>query len=116
MPMQPNILFIMSDQHRADTMSIENHSVVLTPNLDSIGKNGTHFRRAYTTCPSCIPSRRALLTGKHPANNGVTGFIGNIPIQGQTLPRALRDAGYQTVLIGRKMHQSPDSARYGYEQ
>jgi arylsulfatase A-like enzyme len=116
MALQPNILFIMSDQHRADSMSIENHSVVLTPNLDTLGKTGTHFRRAYTTCPSCIPARRALLTGKHPANNGVTGFIGSIPIQGQTLPRALRDAGYQTVLVGRSMHQTPGSARYGYDQ
>src|SRR5690606_41137405 len=73
----------------------------------------------YTTLfrsPSCIPSRRALLTGKHPSNNGVTGFINNIPIQGQTLPRSLRDAGYQTVLIGRTMHQSPSTARYGYDQ
>lgn len=116
--MQPNILFIMSDQHRGDTLSIAGHPTILTPNMDALGGSGAFFRRAYSTCPSCIPARRAMLTGKHPANNGVTGYVDNVPIPPSmtTMPRALRDAGYQTVLVGRTMHQSPASARYGYDQ
>jgi arylsulfatase len=115
---QPNILFIMSDQHRGDALSIAGHPTVLTPHMDSLGASGAFFRRAYSTCPSCIPARRALLTGKHPANNGVTGYVENIPIPPSytTMPRALRDAGYQTVLVGRAMHQSPAPARHGYDQ
>lgn len=115
---QPNILFVMSDQHRGDTLSIAGHPVVLTPNMDALGASGTYFRRAYSTCPSCIPARRALLTGRYPANNGLTSYVDNVPIPPSmtTMPRALRDAGYQTVLVGRTMHQSPPSSRYGYDQ
>ena len=112
---QPNLLLIMTDQHRGDSLSLEGHPAVLTPNLDAIGSQGAHFRRAYATCPSCIPSRRVLLTGKHPAPSGLAGFH-NHPLTGLTLPQALHDAGYQAALVGRTMHQYPGTKRYGYDQ
>ena len=55
---QPDILLIMPDQWRGDCLSLERHPVLLTPNVDEIGGHGTHFRRAYVTCPSCIAARR----------------------------------------------------------
>ena len=111
----PNIILLMTDQQRGDCLGIDGHPDLLTPNLDALAALGTRFRRAYSTCPSCIPSRRALLTGRHPINNGLCGFRDGVPITTQTLPRILRDAGYQTALVGRSMHQFPSSARYGYE-
>ena len=104
----------MDDQHRGDSLSIEGHPAVLTPNLDALGFQGAHFRRAYTTCPSCIPSRRGLLTGKHPVHNGLGGFLEH-PLEGLMLPHVLRESGYQTALVGRHMHQFPPTKRYGYE-
>jgi len=112
---RPNIILLMTDQQRGDCLGIDGHPDLLTPNLDALATSGSWFRRAYSTCPSCIPARRALLTGRHPANNGLCGFRDGVPISSPTLPRILRDAGYQTALVGRGMHQFPSSARYGYE-
>lgn len=115
LPVQPNILFIMPDQWRGDCLSLENHPVLLTPVVDEIGGQGVHFHRAYSTCPSCIPARRALLTGQHPPRNGMVGFQDGHPIRVPTLPQCLGKAGYQTHLVGRCMHQYPASCRYGYD-
>ncbi len=113
---RPDILFIVSDQHRGDCLSCEGHPAVLTPNLDTIGVRGVRFSRAYATCPSCIPARRALLTGQHPATNGLVGFQDGLPIASPTLPALLHDAGYDTRLVGRTTHQFPPNEPYGYEQ
>lgn len=113
---QPNILFIMPDQMRGDALSLEHHPVLLTPNIDAIGGQGAHFTRAYTTCPSCVPARRSLLTGQFPATNGMVGYRGGVPIDAPTFPQGLRDAGYATVLVGRHMHQTPYEEGYGYER
>ena len=112
---RPNFILIMSDQHRGDCLSVDGHPCLLTPNLDALAGAGARFRRAYSTCPSCIPARRALLTGQFPATNGMPGYVGGVPITAPTLPGELKGAGYQTYLVGRTMHQSPPSARYGYD-
>ncbi len=113
---RPNFLLIMPDQMRADCLSLEGHTALLTPVIDSIGGQGAWFTRAYTTCASCIPARRSLLTGLFPAHNGVVGYQEGIPIKDPTLVQRLRDAGYATMLAGRYMHQSPYEAHYGYER
>jgi len=115
MDSRPNILLLIADQFRGDCLSIENHPVLSTPNLDDLAAQGVFFHRAYSTCPSCIPARRALLTGLHPAANGLVGMEGGHTIETPTLPGELRRAGYQTAFIGRMMHQHPATARYGYE-
>ncbi|MCE5327048.1 MAG: sulfatase-like hydrolase/transferase [Planctomycetaceae bacterium] len=112
---RPNILLIMPDQMRADCLSLARHPAVLTPNIDWIGGQGTFFRRAYSTCPSCIPARRSLLTGKFPATHGMVGFVGGNETTGPVLPQLLADAGYRTALIGRNMHQHPSEKDYGYQ-
>src|SRR5438874_10566889 len=94
-PKQPDILLIMPDQMRGDCMSARGHPVVRTPHLDKLAGEGALFRRAYTTCPSCIPARHSLLTGLFPSSSGVVGFKGK-PITCPTLPKLLVDAGYTT--------------------
>src|SRR5437016_3749483 len=59
----PDFLLIMPDQMRGDCLSVRGHPVVRTPHLDSLARDGALFRKAYTTCPSCIPARYSLLTG-----------------------------------------------------
>ncbi len=112
---KPNVLLIMPDQMRGDCLSLERHPVLLTPNIDHIGAAGTHFTRAYTTCPSCIPARRSLLTGQYPSSSGMVGFAGGYPIRERTLPQELHAAGYHTAIAGRYMHQDPYEEPYGYE-
>lgn len=111
----PDILLLMPDQMRGDCLSIVGHPAVKTPHLDALAREGALFRRAYSTIPSCIPARHALLTGLFPQTSGVVGFKGR-PIASPTLPQVLREAGYRTVLVGREMHQVPKSESYGYEQ
>ncbi len=113
---RPNILLIMTDQQRGDCLGLENHPVLLTPNMDNIGARGVRFSRFYSECPSCIAARRCLLAGQTPQRHGMVGYAeGQAWEPDATLPGVLRDAGYQTVLFGRSMHQYPTRKRFGYE-
>jgi arylsulfatase A-like enzyme len=112
---RPDILLIMPDQFRGDSLSMLGHPVVRTPTLDALVKEGALFRRAYSTVPSCIPARFALLTGLAPQTSGVVGYAPR-KITTPTLPDCLVKSGYATVLVGRNMHQSPDSGSLGYQQ
>lgn len=109
----PDILLIMPDQMRGDCLSGVGHPVLRTPTLDALAAQGTLFRRAYSNVPSCIPARFALLTGQSAPKSGVVGYAAR-PITVPTLPALLAEAGYATVLVGRNMHQSPQSGQLGY--
>lgn len=113
---RPNILIVMPDQMRGDCLSLENHPVLQTPNIDGIGKGGVHFTHAYTTCASCIAARRSMLTGQFPSTNGVVGYREGVTIKAPTMTQLLRDAGYATAIAGRYMHQSPREEPYGFEK
>lgn len=113
---QPNVLFIMPDEMRGDCLSLEGHPVLETPVIDSIGEGGTYFSRAYTTSPSCIPARHAMMTGLYPSSNGMVGYRGGIPLEFPTLAQTLKDSGYATSLVGRCMHLSPADEPYGFEK
>jgi arylsulfatase A-like enzyme len=110
---QPNILLIMTDQHRGDCLGIDGHPVLQTPYLDNIGASGARFERAYSECPVCIPARRSLMTGRRPASHGVTMNY-NTWLDGPTLPSVLGEAGYQTHLCG-KLHLWPHRTMYGFQ-
>lgn len=112
---RPDILLIMPDQMRGDCLSSVGHPVLRTPQLDALAARGTLFRRAYSTVPSCIPARFALLTGQAPQTSGVVGYAQR-PLSVPTLPETLARAGYATALVGRNMHQSPESGQLGYQQ
>ncbi len=60
---RPNILFLMSDQHRADCVGADGNPVIHTPNMDRIAHEGVRFACAYTSTPTCTPARAGLLTG-----------------------------------------------------
>ncbi len=117
MSIPPNIILIMPDQYRGDCLGIEGSHPVLTPNLDSLATEGARFSRAYSTAPVCMPARRSLLSGQSPATHGLLGNAAGLEwdIQ-QTLPFLLRDAGYQTMLVGRSMHQYPVRKRFGFDE
>jgi arylsulfatase len=114
---QPNILFIMADQHRGDCLGCDGNRDILTPNLDTIAKEGVRFRNAYTSTPSCIPARAAILTGLSPWHHGLLGMDG-WPIPARypfELPQALHDAGYYAATIG-KNHFYPARQSHGYDR
>jgi arylsulfatase len=112
---RPDMLLIMPDQMRGDCISALGHEAVRTPTLDGMAGEGALFRRAYTGVSSCIPARFEMLTGLYPRTSGVVGFKTK-PITTTTMPGALGDAGYATALVGRYMHQLPESGSCGYQR
>src|SRR3954463_3281777 len=112
---RPNILFVMTDQHRADCVGAYGNRAVRTPNLDRIAREGVLFRNAYTSTPTCTPARSALLTGLSPWHHGMLGY-GEVAAGYQNeMPRLLRDAGYQTMMAG-KTHWGTQRNGHGFHQ
>ena len=112
---RPNILYLMTDQHRGDCLGCAGNLVVKTPHLDSIAKDGVFFSNAYTSTPSCTPARSAILTGLSPWHHGMIGYgrvAGKYPFE---LPGALREAGYYLYGIG-KMHWFPQRRLRSYHK
>lgn len=62
----PNIVLITTDQHRADIRKSEGFEFDVMPFLDSLGKKGADFKKAYTSMPLCAPARTSLITGRYP--------------------------------------------------
>ncbi|MCG3148669.1 MAG: Arylsulfatase [Verrucomicrobiae bacterium] len=117
MSRQPNIVLIVPDQMRGDAFGSAGQPAVLTPNLDALAAGGAWFTRAYSPCPSCIAARRCLLSGRTAFHNGLVGYKEGVTWKPPfTLPGLLAAAGYQSVHIGRTMHQHPHSNRFGYTQ
>ena len=101
---KPNILFIMSDDHTAQAVGA--YATLLkdldpTPTIDELAREGICFDNAFCTNGICTPSRACIITGQYNHVNGVFDLGGNIPPEKQTLPIAMRDAGYQTAIIGK---------------
>jgi N-acetylglucosamine-6-sulfatase len=101
---QPNILFIMSDDHTAQAIGA--YATVLkdlnpTPTIDRLAAEGIVFDNAFCSNAICTPSRACIITGTYPHVNGVIDLGGNIETQDQTLPILMRQAGYQTAIIGK---------------
>ena len=112
----PNLLLVVTDQHRGDCLGIDGHPVLSTPNLDQLGHEGARFRRAYSEAPSCIPARRTMISGLAPDRHGMVGFQHGVPWEiTETLPALLTQAGYQTELIG-KLHLYPPRKRFGFQR
>ena len=103
---RPNILLLMTDQHRGDCLGIAGHPVQQTPFLDELAAGGYYFPRAYSACPQCIPARRTLLTGSTVNSHGVYCNYTGPTLPFTTPPPALCDAGYHTHVCG-KMHTFP---------
>ncbi|MEW6755447.1 MAG: arylsulfatase [Candidatus Latescibacterota bacterium] len=115
MPPRLNIVFILTDQMRADCLGEAGHPVVQTPNLDMLARRGTFFTAAYSSVPSCIAARASLFTGLTPATHGRLGYEDRVPWEyGSTLAGELGRAGYQTHCVG-KTHFYPQRAHLGFQ-
>jgi arylsulfatase A-like enzyme len=109
-----NILFLMDDQHRGDWLGAAGAKWLITPNLDRLAREGVLFRRGYTSTPSCLPARAALLTGMSPWGHGNLGYT---PIPERFVlekPRLFTEAGYRTYSVG-KQHFAPQRNTHGYQ-
>ena len=101
-----NVVFILTDQQRYDSLGSNGNPDAVTPNIDALAGGGVRFESAYVAQPLCSPNRASLLTGKYPHTTGV--IDNGIPLLNHSTVflKLLYDAGYRTCYIG-KWHLSP---------
>ncbi|MBN1642683.1 MAG: sulfatase-like hydrolase/transferase [Anaerolineae bacterium] len=98
---RPNILLILTDQHRYDTLGCYGAETCRTPNLDRLADRGVRFDRAYTMANPCSPSRAALFTGLYPHKSHVRVNDEVLNPNVETLSSALGAAGYNLGYAGK---------------
>lgn len=115
MPAQPNILWVLTTQWRAQATGYAGDPNARTPWLDGLASEAVDFTQAVTPHPMGPQARAALLTGQLCPANGVSGYWdalpvyvgqknpsgGRVPPQGRTVAHALRDRGYATGFFGK---------------
>ena len=108
-PRLPNILFIMTDQHRWDCVGANGNRLIKTPNLDRLAAGGANFTHAFVQAPVCVPSRVSFFTGRYPHTH--RNRVNYTPLsRSETLLQArLKAAGYTTASVG-KLHLHPPTA------
>ena len=102
----PNILWIMTDQHRADYLGFMGHPFVQTPHLDRLAESGVVFENAFCQSPVCMASRASLFTGRYPETVCMRGGA-VLPPRETTTPEVFRRNGYRTGAFG-KVHLTPE--------
>ena len=98
---RPNILLILTDDHATHAVSAYGSVLNETPNIDRLAAEGMLFRNAFVTNSICAPSRATILTGQFGHLNGVPTNRDTLNSTSVIFPRLLRDAGYQTAIVGK---------------
>jgi arylsulfatase len=121
---KPNVLFVMTDQQRADTIAALGNPLIYTPNFDRLVARGVTFTNAYSTCPVCVAARYTIRTGCEPPTTTIYENAIQRPVPGQAdmmegrcgtyLARTMAGLGYRTFGIG-KFHTHPWDEDLGYE-
>ena len=114
--MKPNVLLICADHWSGKMLGCNGLQHILTPTLNQLAANGTLFNQAYSTCPTCIPARRSIMTGTSPENHGDRIFKEHeeMPENLITMPQVFRNNGYQAFAVG-KLHVYPQRNRIGFD-
>lgn len=110
---KPNVLFLMTDQHRWDLMTCAGRELAPTPSMDKIASRGVRFTHAYCPYPVCVASRMAMLTGLYSHTTGSIDNTDRLDWRFRTMAHHFADNGYLTGLVG-KMHFN-DSYNHGFE-
>ena len=103
---QPNVVFIIADQLRADHLGFNGNTEVRTPNLDRLASDAAVFDRTFVANPTCMPNRASLLTGRWPSVHGTRCNGISLDPDSSTFVRSLAQAGYRTAAVGKLHHQN----------
>ena len=100
---RPNIIFLLADDQRADTLGCMGNPVIQTPNLDALAGDGVLFRNAFVTTSICCTSRASILSGQYASRHGIESFSKSFRGEAlrQTYPALFHAAGYRTGFIGK---------------
>ena len=108
MKKRPNILFLMSDEHRFDVAGFAGNDIVRTPTLDWLAKDGVVFTNAYTPAPSCIPARQCMAAGQLPRTCKCERYGDDLTPEYMTFARRFSQYAYKTVCCGKLHHMGID--------
>lgn len=112
-----NILFVLTDQQRKDSIGAYGDASAETPHLNRLAADGVRFERAYTPTAICSPARAAVISGRKPHKNGVTRNIDggtDLTERFSCYPGLLREAGYNVGLTG-KWHLGDHPSEFGFD-
>lgn len=109
---RPNIILIITDQQRYETIRALGYDYMDTPHLDRMVNEGVTFSQCHITAPSCAPSRASLFTGTYPHT---TGILKNADAWKKSWVSDLADSGYYCVNVG-KMHTCPMDTKLGFHE
>ncbi len=115
-PKQPNVIFIMSDDHTSQAIGVYGSRLAKlnpTPNIDRIGKEGIVMENAFVTNSISTPSRACIVSGQYSQTTGVLDLYDALPIERQNLPIEMKRLGYQTAVVG-KWHLQNQPEMYDY--
>lgn len=110
-----NVVLIVTDDQRPDTVRALGNLVIRTPNLDWLVEHGTAFTRAVSPNPLCTPARAELMTGLSGFRSGVLGFGEKLPEGAPLWAETMRKAGWHTWYVG-KWHNDKRPTDHGYEE
>jgi arylsulfatase A-like enzyme len=113
---KPNLLFIFTDEQRADTMAAYGNRHIETPHLNRLALESAVFDQAYVTQPVCTPSRSSIMTGLYPHTNGCIENNHALPPDVPCLPEMLADGDYVTGYHG-KWHLGDEIfSQHGFDE
>lgn len=113
---QPNILYIMSDDHTTQAVGVYGSrlaSLNPTPVIDKLAREGMVFNNCFATNSLCTPSRATIVTGQYSQTNGVLELNQELPSSRHYLPQEMKKLGYQTAIVG-KWHLIAEPADFDY--
>ena len=100
---RPNIILIVTDDQRWDALGIAGNSIIQTPNMDHLAREGVYFKNAFVTTPICAASRASLFTGLYERTHNYT--FRKPPLKKEFIdhsyPKLLQDTGYMTGFFGK---------------
>ncbi|HND52861.1 MAG TPA: sulfatase [Pirellulaceae bacterium] len=112
---RPNVVVILTDDQRADALSIAGHPHLKTPHIDRLAHEGVYFPNAFCTTSLCSPSRATILSGVYAHRHGVLNNFTEYPVDLPSFPRQLQKAGYETAYLGKwHMGEENDEKRPGF--
>jgi arylsulfatase A-like enzyme len=100
---RPNLLFILTDDQRWDTLGAAGNPVIQTPHLDQLAGEGARFTQAFVTTSICAVSRASVFSGQYERRHGIDNFAKTFTAEqwAETYPALLRAAGYRTGFVGK---------------
>jgi arylsulfatase A-like enzyme len=113
---KPNLLFLWTDEQRADTMTAYGNRKIHAPNLNKLAAQSVVFGRPYVSQPVCTPSRSTVMSGLWPHTSGCTANNIPLPADVPVLPEIVGDPDYRTAYMG-KWHLGDEIfAQHGFEE